>query len=93
MTKDTTLTIIGFLTVWILTVEVLRYTSESFKNFLNSHISGIMRAHEHKRLFGSTWYLIGCFWTLLLFEPVIAIAYNLEALDGRLSFHSLSYFL
>lgn len=33
-----------------------------------------MRAHEHKKLFGSTWYLIGSFFALVLFSPPIAIA-------------------
>jgi dolichol kinase len=73
MSRMTTISILGFLTAWILTVEVLRYTIPAFREFLLNHIQGIMRAHEHKKLFGSTWYLIGCFWTLVLFPPIIAI--------------------
>lgn len=73
LSRAQTTGIIGFLTVWILTVEFLRYTSDTFKEFLLKHISGIMRSHEHKKLFGSTWYLIGCFWTLYLFPPIISM--------------------
>lgn len=73
LSRAQTTGIIAFLTIWILTVEFLRYNSEWFKEFLLKHISGIMRSHEHKKFFGSTWYLIGCFWTLYLFEPIVAM--------------------
>jgi dolichol kinase len=59
LSREYTLIILGGLTVLILIVEFLRYNFEFFRNFLQSSIGNIMREHEHKKFFGSTWYLIG----------------------------------
>ena len=53
--------------------KFMRYNFDFAKNFMNKNIGNIMRAHEHKKFFGTTWYMIGCFWTLILYKPVIAM--------------------
>ena len=71
--KKIVLGIIGFGIFIAMCVEVLRFHWHVFRELFNGLLGRLLRDHEITQLTGSTYLLIGCFLTVLLFDKWIAM--------------------
>jgi dolichol kinase len=65
--------IVGVLGFLSLSIDLLRLNSKKFNEFILNRLGHIMRKKESARISGSTYYMIGSFFTMVLFNPTIAI--------------------
>lgn len=71
--KETMLILTGIFTFLFLATDILRFRISFIQNLIYKICGAIIREEESSRLFGSTYVVIGAFFTILLFEKNIAI--------------------
>jgi dolichol kinase len=72
--KREMLIITFILAIFLLLIDIIRIKSSLVRNFLNKFFAKISRESEiDGKFYGSTYFMIGTFFTILLFEKQIAI--------------------
>jgi len=71
--KEKAILIIGFLTCFMITVELLRMNVSFIRNLFSNVFGKLLRMHEYKKITASTWLFIGAFFTILFFPKEVAV--------------------
>ena len=71
--KEKAILIIGFLTCFMITAELLRMNVSSIRNLFSKVFGKLLRMHEYKKITASTWLFIGAFFTILFFPKEVAV--------------------
>jgi len=74
LTKLQALLILGSLALPFIVADVLRLRWPALNRWFLGLFQGAMRPEEGKRLTGSTYYLVACWFTILMFERNVAAA-------------------
>eukprot|EP00761_Pharyngomonas_kirbyi_P014055 gb/GECH01014085.1/.p1 GENE.gb/GECH01014085.1/~~gb/GECH01014085.1/.p1 ORF type:complete len:255 (+),score=28.08 gb/GECH01014085.1/:1-765(+) len=82
LTRVSSAAILGALALSTFLFEILRLYSTWFNQVFMSQLGKIMRSKEADRIHGSVFFLTGCFLTVTLFTPVIAVASMLFLILG-----------
>jgi dolichol kinase len=71
--KEKAILIIGFLTCFMITAELLRMNVSFIRNLFSKVFGKLLRMHEYKKITASTWLFIGAFFTILFFPKEVAV--------------------
>ena len=74
LTKPQALLILGCLALPFIVADVLRLRWPALNRWFLHLFQGAMRPEEERRLTGSTYYLVACWFTILAFEQTVAAA-------------------
>ncbi|MGH7423842.1 MAG: hypothetical protein ACREJ1_09240, partial [Candidatus Methylomirabilales bacterium] len=74
LTKPQALLILGSLALPFIVADVLRLRWPALNPWFLRLFQGAMRPEEERRLTGSTYYLVACWFTILMFERTVAAA-------------------
>ncbi len=73
LTKISALWILGIICILYLGVEIYRKSNHKFNHFFINTLRPIMRDSEHYAFAGTTYFLSGCWLTILFFDKDIAM--------------------
>ena len=74
LTKGEALLILGSLGLPFIVADILRLRRPALNRWFLRLFQGAMRPGEESRLTGSTYYLVACWFTILVFERTVAAA-------------------
>jgi glycerol-3-phosphate acyltransferase PlsY len=82
LTQQSALYVLGAITGCYFLLEVLRLANPSVNRFFTRRLRFLMRRAEYRTVTGTGYYLLGSFFSVLLFSPMIAIAAMLFLVFG-----------